>query len=142
MVHHARQRYSAGERPTRRWSRGRVAMVGAGIMALLLAVGTGRAINRNRQVRAELVDLQSRIVKYSRDNQELAQTLNYLSSDAFVVAEARRSLGLGLPGEQPVVVQPTVEAADTAANIALRASPSLPALWWRYFFGEASSKVN
>jgi cell division protein FtsB len=117
-------------------------MAGAGIVALLLAVGIGRAINRNRQVRAELVDLQSRIAKYSRDNQELAQTLNYLSSDAFVMAEARRSLGLGLPGEQPVVVQPAEAATATTANIAVTASPSLPVLWWRYFFGETSSGVH
>jgi cell division protein FtsB len=133
---HVRQRQGMPERPGQGWSRGRIAAVAAGAIALLLAVGTGRAINRNRQVRAELVELQQRIQRYRAENQELAQNLDYLSSDAFVAAEARRSLGLGLPGEQPVVVVPQSEAAASLAAGQQQSSPSLASLWWRYFFGD------
>jgi cell division protein FtsB len=110
-----------------------------GIAALLLVVGTARAIHRNRQVATELTQLQQRISNYQVKNGELVDTIRYLSSDEFVAVEARRSLGLGTAGEQPVVVRPPAPA-DGSDDVATAAAtgPSLPQLWWRYFFGEST----
>ncbi len=115
----------------------RAASVAIGIAALLLVVGTARAIHRNQQVADELTQLQQRISNYQVQNSELTDTIRYLSSDEFVAVEARRSLGLGAAGEQPVVVRPPapVDGSNDVA-VAAAAGPSLPQLWWRYFFGD------
>lgn len=114
--------------------------IALGTLALLLAVGTARAIHRNRQVAAELAQLRDRIGRYQSQNAELTDTIRYLSSDEFVAVEARRSLGLGQPGELPVVVRAPADVADgSSAGVAVApAGPSLPQLWWRYFFGDSA----
>lgn len=110
--------------------------VAVGFVALLLAVGTARAIHRNRQVAAELELLRLKIDRYQGENAELADTIRYLSSDEFVAVEARRSLGLGTPGEQPVVVRTGGSGGGSGDVAVAEAGPSLPQLWWRYFFGD------
>ncbi len=127
----------AAPRRSGRGLRLRVGSVALGVVALLLAVGTARAIHRNRQVAAELALLQERIGRFQAENRELSGTIGYLASDEFVAVEARRSLGLGAPGEQPVVVRQAESAAGgEAAAVAADVGPSLPQLWWRYFFGD------
>lgn len=124
--------------PRRRRVKLRAAGIALAALGLLLAVGTARAIHRNRQVAAELAELQAKIARYQAENRDLASTIGYLSSQEFVAVEARRSLGLGSPGEQPVVVRGAEQPGAAAAVQLADAGPTLPQLWWRYFFGDTN----
>jgi hypothetical protein len=69
-------------------------------------------------------------------NEALRHELVYLRSEAFLAAEARRLLNLGLAGEQVLIIPPGAEAPLPAA---LDAQPSsakpLLEQWLELFFG-------
>lgn len=118
-------------------SRGGIAWI-----AVLLIIGTFLAVQVGRQVyvtwsigqeadaiRAEISDMQAR-------NEALREELAYLKSKAFLSAEARRLLNLGLPGEQVLIIPPGAEAPLPLA-LTEAPPPAKPLLqqWLELFFG-------
>jgi cell division protein FtsB len=133
-------RPAPSERPVRvriPASRGGIAWI-----AVLLIIGTFLAVQVGRQVynswsigqeadaiRAEIAGMEAR-------NEALRQELAYLGSDAFVAAEARRLLNLGLPGEQVLIIPPGAAAALPLALVE-KPKPPKPMIeqWLELFFG-------
>jgi len=69
-------------------------------------------------------------------NAALREELAYLRSEAYVAAEARRLLNLGLPGEQVLIIPPGAEAPLPRA-LAERPELARPLIeqWLELFFG-------
>ena len=69
------------------------------------------------------------------ENALLQQELDYLRSDAFVSAEARRLANLGAPGEQVLIIPPGAEAPLPEELSALEPPQPLLQQWLELFFG-------
>ena len=118
-------------------SRGGIAWI-----AVLLIIGTFLAVQIGRQVYtswsiSEQADaIRAEIAQMQAHNDALRQELDYLKSDAFLAAEARRLLNLGLPGEQVLIIPPGAEAPLPAA-LAAKPAPQKPLVeqWLELFFG-------
>jgi len=111
-------------------------------IAVLLIIGTFLAVQIGRQVyanwaigqqanaiRAEIAEIEAR-------NDALRRELGYLQSNAFLAAEARRLLNMGLPGEQVLIIPPGA-AAPLPADAAGQQAPTKPPIeqWLELFFG-------
>lgn len=118
-------------------SRGGIAWI-----AVLLIIGTFLAVQIGRQVYtswsiSEQADgIRGEIAQMQARNEALRQELDYLRSDAFLAAEARHLLNLGLPGEQVLIIPPGAEAPLPAA-LAAKPAPQKPLVeqWLELFFG-------
>jgi cell division protein FtsB len=108
-----------------------VALAAALVVGYLLfrAGGTGlqsyRLAGQEQQVRQEIAELQ-------RQHEELVALREYLRSDEYVEAMARRILGLVEPGETLVIVSgPEEEGPETSTEEGGRLSQP----WWKALFG-------
>jgi len=118
-------------------SRGGIAWI-----AVLLIIGTFLAVQVGRQVYAswsigqQADAVRAEIAAAEARNAALREELTYLQSDAFVAAEARRLLNLGLAGEQVLIIPPGAEA-PLPATLADRPAPAKPLIeqWLELFFG-------
>jgi cell division protein FtsB len=111
-------------------------------IAVLLIIGTFLAVQVGRQVYAswsigqEADAIRAEISTMEARNQALRQELVYLKSNAFLSAEARRLLNLGLPGEQVLIIPPGAEAG-LPSGLQDKPPPARPLLeqWLELFFG-------
>jgi cell division protein FtsB len=111
-------------------------------IAVLLIIGTFLAVQVGRQVYAswsigqEADGIRAEISTMEARNQALKEELAYLQSKAFLSAEARRLLNLGLPGEQVLIIPPGAEAPLPPA-LSQKPPPARPLLeqWLELFFG-------
>jgi cell division protein FtsB len=126
--------------PRPRWhlpaSRGGVAwLVVLLIVGTLLAVQFGRQVYANWEIGQEAARIEAQIAAVEAENGQLRAELDYLQSDAYVSAEARRLANLGNPGDQVLIIPPGAEAPlpQELANV----SPPKPMLeqWLDLFFG-------
>src|SRR5687767_1427829 len=91
-------------------SRGGVAwMVVVVIIGVLLAVQFGRQVYANWEIGQRAAEIEAEIAAVQAENAELQRELEYLRSDAYVSAEARRLMNLGAPGEQVLIIPPGAE---------------------------------
>ena len=111
-------------------------------IAVLLIIGTFLVVQVGRQVYAswsigqDANAIRAEITTMEARNQQLQQELAYLQSRAFLSAEARRVLNVGLPGEQVLIIPPGAEAALPAALKDRPAAPKpLLEQWLELFFG-------
>ena len=111
-------------------------------IAVLLIIGTFLAVQVGRQVYAswsigpEADGIRAEIANMEARNQALRQELKYLQSNAFLSAEARRLLNLGLPGEQVLIIPPGAEAGLPSGLQGRPAAPKpLLEQWLELFFG-------
>ena len=117
-------------------SRGGIAWI-----AVLLIIGTFLAVQVGRQVYAswsigqEAAAVRAEITAMEARNAALREELVYLQSDAFIAAEARRLLNLGLPGEQVLIIPPGAEAALPPALVAKPPPKPMIEQWLELFFG-------
>jgi cell division protein FtsB len=119
-------------------SRGGVAwLVVLLIVGTLLAVQFGRQVYANWEIGQEAARIEAQIAAVEAENAQLQAELEYLRSDAYVSAEARRLANLGNPGDQVLIIPPGAEAPlpEELANVA----PPEPMLeqWLKLFFGPA-----
>jgi len=90
-------------------------------IAVLLIIGTFLAVQVGRQVYAswsigqEADAIRVDIANMQARNEALRQELAYLQSRAFLSAEARRLLNMGLPGEHVLIIPPGQEAPPPLA---------------------------
>lgn len=134
------RRETPPERPVRvriPASRGGIAWI-----AVLLIIGTFLAVQIGRQVYAswsisqQADAIRVEIAQMEARNEALRRELAYLKSQAFLAAEARHLLNLGLPGEQVLIIPPGAEAPLPAALT--QESPAAKPLieqWLELFFG-------
>ena len=111
-------------------------------IAVLVIIGTFLAVQVGRQVYAswsigqEANAIRAEISAMEARNEALRQELAYLHSKAFLSAEARRLLNLGLPGEQVLIIPPGAEAV-LPPTPQEKPAPARPLLgqWLELFFG-------
>ena len=105
------------------------------IIGTLLAVQFGRQIYANWEIGQRAAEMEAQIAAVEAENALLQQELDYLRSDAFVSAEARRLANLGQPGEQLMIIPPGAEAPLPEKLAALQRPKPLLTQWVELFFG-------
>jgi cell division protein FtsB len=111
------------------------------IVGTLLAVQFGRQVYLNWEIGQRADAIEAQIAGVKAENAELQAELEYLRSDAYVSAEARRLANLGLPGEQVLIIPPGAEAP---LPVELAAPPAKPLLeqWVELFFGPGAHNAR
>jgi cell division protein FtsB len=105
------------------------------IIGTLLAVQFGRQIYANWESGQRAAEIQAEIARVEAENALLQQELDYLKSEAFISAEARRLANLGRPGEQLLIIPPGAEAPLPPELAALQRPMPLLEQWVELFFG-------
>jgi cell division protein FtsB len=109
-----------------------------GIVAVIavIALNVGRQSFVGWSIDQQAADLEAQVAAAEAENLELQRLVEYLQSDAFVTAEARRLRNVGYPGEQVLIIPPdavvpvpgeTIEPAAVERPILER--------WIQLFFG-------
>ena len=118
-------------------SRGGMAwMVVVVIIGVLLAVQFGRQVYANWEIGQRAAAIEVQIAAVEAENAALQRELDYLRSDAYISAEARRLANLGAPGEQVLIIPPGAEE-PLPEELAAAAVPPKPLVeqWVDLFFG-------
>ena len=110
-------------------------------LAVLLLVGAFVAFQVGREVYAswsigqEADRIRAEIAAMAEQNAELERELDYLQSDAYISAEARKLLNLGWWNERVLIIPPGAEAGLPVMRE--RHEPPAPLLeqWLDLFFG-------
>ena len=117
-------------------SRGGVAwLVVLLIVGTLLAVQFGRQVYANWEIGQEAARIEAQIAAVEAENAQLEAELEYLRSDAYVSAEARRLANLGNPGDQVLIIPPGAEAPLPEELAALEPPKPMLEQWVDLFFG-------
>ncbi len=102
----------------------------------LLAVQVGRQVYASYSITEQAAALQGQITAMEQQNDQLRQELEYLQSDAYVGAEARRLANLGHSGDRLLIIPPGAAATLPAAlQPAAPAPKPLLEQWLDLFFG-------
>lgn len=126
-----------GLRVTLPASRGGIAwLVVLLVIGAFLAFQVGRQVYASWSINQEADRYRAEIAALEEQNATLERELEYLQSDAYVSAEARRLLNLGRPGERVLIIPPGSEAAQPPASSdeVAEAKPPLEQ-WMELFFG-------
>ena len=105
----------------------------------LVALNVGRQAFVGWSIDQQAAELEAQVAAAEAENAALQRQLEYLQSDAYVTAEARRLRNLGYPGEQLLIIPPgaTVPAPAEASAPPADDRPMLER-WIDLFFGPAS----
>jgi len=106
------------------------------IIGIFLTVQVGRQVYASWSIGQQADGIRTQITQMQARNEALRQELAYLQSTAFLSAEARHLLNLGLPGEHVLIIPPGAEAPLPAA-VGANLPPLKPPLeqWLELFFG-------
>jgi len=106
------------------------------LIGALLAVQVGRQVYANYAITERAAALRAEIAAMEAGNRTLQAQIDYLTSDAFVAAEARRLQNLGHPGEQLLIIPSGAEAPLPGA-LTPAPPPARPRLeqWLELFLG-------
>jgi len=110
-------------------------MVVVVIIGVLLAAQFGRQVYANWEIGQRALAIEAEIAAVEAANVELQRELEYLRSEAYISAEARRLGNLGAAGEQVLIIPPGAEEPlpeELATSV-----PAKPLLeqWVDLFFG-------
>lgn len=102
----------------------------------LLAFQFGRQVYANWEIGQRAAAIEAQIARIEAENAALQAQLDYLNSDAYVSAEARRLSNVGAPGERVLIIPQGAEAPlPEALDPAETPAPPLLEQWFRLFFG-------
>src|SRR6266480_6920136 len=106
------------------------------VIGALLAIQVGRQVYANYSITQQAQAMRQQISDIQARNEALRQQLDYLRSDAFVSAEARRLANLGHAGDRLLIIPPGSEARLPAVLVP-KPAPEKPLLdqWIALFFG-------
>jgi len=112
-----------------------------GIVVLaFISVGIYKEMSQKKQIQSQIQQLQQEAQQITHDNALTQERIAYQNSADYQQKEAKDNLNLQSPGENTVIVKPTV-APDVPAPIVADASapvvpPQVPnqTKWWDYFF--------
>jgi len=107
------------------------------IVGTLVAVQFGRQVYTNWEIGQSAAQIEAEIAAVEAENLELAAELEYLRSDAYISAEARRLANLGARGEQVLIIPPGAEEPLPEALAAVEAPAPLLDQWVALFFGSS-----
>jgi cell division protein FtsB len=111
-------------------------LVAVVVIGGLLAIQVGRQVYANYSIGQQASAMQNQITAMEQQNDQLRQELQYLQSDAYVGAEARRLANLGHSGDQLLIIPPGAEASlPVALQPAAPAPKPLLEQWLDLFFG-------
>lgn len=114
---------------------GVVGLVVLTVLAGLLAIQVGRQVYANWEIGQRAAAMEAQIAEVEAQNARLQAELDYLESDAYISAEARRLTNVGATGEQVLIIPRGAEAPlpDELTEV----EPPKPMLeqWWEVFFG-------
>jgi cell division protein FtsB len=105
------------------------------IVGAFLAVQFGRQVYANWEIGQRAAEIQAQIDAVEAENARLQAELDYLRSDAYVGAEARRIENLGVAGEQVLIIPPGAEAPLPEDLAAVDAPKPMLEQWVDLFFG-------
>ena len=108
------------------------------IIGAFLAAQLGRQVYANWEIGQQARAIEAEIARIESENAELGLELEYLRSDAYVSAEARRLENLGQEGEEILIIP---EGAEQPLPEELtEVEPPKPMLeqWIDLFFGSRS----
>lgn len=121
----------------------RLGIVGLLIFGIYLGYKSWQEHERNARIQAEIALLESEAAKIRRENETLAQKIEYFASPDFQEQEAKRKLGLRRQEEAVVILHevPVLpQGSDVQDEKEFENSQSLVDLtpnykkWWRLFF--------
>ena len=104
------------------------------VFLILLAFPLAKSYSRRLVAEKEIEAMRLKIAEYEKNNQELHEFLDYLSSPQAAEDQARSSLNLKKPGEAVVIIQKEEIETLTDSHSSQSASSSALKLWWNYFF--------
>lgn len=126
-----------GLRVTLPASRGGIAwLVVLLVIGAFLAFQVGRQVYASWSINQEAARYRAEIAALELENAALERELDYLQSDAYISAEARRLLNLGLPGERILIIPPGAEAAPPPVRSKAEAAKPPIQQWMELFFGQ------
>jgi cell division protein FtsB len=104
------------------------------IIGIFLTVQFGRQVYANWEIGQRAAAIEAQIAAVEEQNAELARELDYLRSEAYVSAEARRLANLGLAGEEVLIIPPGAE--EPLPDELTAVDPPAPLLeqWVKLFF--------
>lgn len=105
------------------------------LIGAFLALQFGRQVYTNWEMGQRAAAVAAEIRALEEQNAELAAELDYLRSDAFVGAEARRLENLGTDGEKILIIPPGAEEPLPEELTALEPPKPLLQQWLDLFFG-------
>ena len=105
------------------------------IIGAFLAVQFGRQVYMNWEMGQQAEAIEAEISKLEAENDELENELDYLRSDAFVGAEARRLENLGTSGEEILIIPPGAEEPLPEELTAVEPPKPMLQQWLDLFFG-------
>jgi cell division protein FtsB len=106
------------------------------VIAGLLAIQVGRQVYANYSITQQAAAYRQQILDIQAQNDRLRQQLEYLGSDAYVSAEAKRLANLGRSGDRLLIIPPGAEASlpPSLQTAPARERPLLEQ-WLDLFFG-------
>lgn len=121
--------------------RGMTWMVVVIVIGMLLAVQFGRQVYANWEIGQRAAAIEAQIARVDAENILLRRELDYLRSDAYISAEARRLANLGEPGERVLIIPPGAEE-PLPDQLTARVEEPKPFLeqWVDLFFAPAGSR--
>jgi cell division protein FtsB len=105
------------------------------IIGAFLALQFGRQVYMNWEMGQRAEAIAAQIEDLEAENAELAAELDYLRSDAFVGAEARRLENLGTDGEEILIIPPGAEEPLPEELTAVEPPQPMLQQWLDLFFG-------
>jgi cell division protein FtsB len=108
------------------------------IIGVLLAVQFGRQVYANWEIGQRAVAIEAQIADVEAANAQLQDELEYLQSDAYISAEARRLTNLGAAGEEVLIIPPGAEEPLPEELAAVEPPKPLLEQWVDLFFGPST----
>jgi cell division protein FtsB len=108
------------------------------IIGVLLAVQFGRQVYANWEIGQRAVAIEAQIAEVEAANAQLQDELEYLQSDAYISAEARRLTNLGAAGEEVLIIPPGAEEPLPEELAAVEPPKPLLEQWVDLFFGPST----
>ena len=104
------------------------------LVAILFAIGFGRAYYQDYKVRQEIRFLQDEVKNLETKKLESMEILKYVTSQAFVEEKARTELNMKKPGEQVMVITNLENQTPKKDTLGQEDIPlKNPIKWWYYF---------
>lgn len=111
-------------------------LLGAFLIAAILAVSFGRAFYKDYEIRQQIRALEVKVDDLERKKLESLDLLGYVKSEAYVEDVARQQLGLKKPGERVIIVDAATTTGPRVNAVDRPAAPSWKKWLW-YFFDKS-----
>ncbi len=115
-------------------------LLGAFLIALIVAISFGRAFYKDYEIRQQIKALQAKVDTLERTRLESLDLLDYVKSDAYVEDVARRELNLKKSGERVIVVDTALASTSTRSLGERSTTPSWQKWWWYFFDKDDASR--